>query len=79
MKHASSYSRLIGFLAFAEFEAPSDTVKERRLREELDFGTLTEPHHLEYAWPDIPLGMRAPCDNKEEAGPYSVGRLLQLI
>lgn len=42
MKHASPYAGLVGSLTPAELEDLSDTVEERRLRDETGFGTLAE-------------------------------------
>lgn len=46
MERANPYSGLAGSLTPAEFEALSDAVEERRLREELGFGTLAEAAEL---------------------------------
>lgn len=46
MKHENPYAGLVGSLTPAEFEDLSDAVEERRLREELGFGTLAEAVYL---------------------------------
>ena len=46
MKHENPYAGLVGSPTPAEFEDLSDAVEERRLREELGFGTLAEAAEL---------------------------------
>lgn len=62
MKHANPYSGLVGSLTPAEFEALSEAVEERRLREELGFGTLAEAAELYRPDPACPeCGEGAPA------------------
>lgn len=52
MERANPYAGFVGSLTPAEFEDLSDAVEERRLREELGFGTLAEACRISHqtAW-----------------------------
>ena len=54
MKHANPYAGLVGSLTPGELDLLSDAVEERRLREEVGFGTLAEAAELYHPSPRCP-------------------------
>lgn len=70
MVHANPYSELVGSLTPAELDLLSDAVEERRLREELGFGTLAEAADRYRPSPGCPRCGAAPAwrDGREPSG-----------